>query len=133
MEVACAIILSGDKILVTQRSEKMKLPLKREFLGGKIEENETAENCLVREIKEELKIEIEILERLESNYFAYENFSIKLIPFVTKYMKGEIQLMEHKDFKWLPKEELKLLDWASADFPVVEEVLKLNYDSARAI
>lgn len=133
MEVTCAIILSDDKILVTQRSEKMKLPLKWEFPGGKIEENETAENCLTREIKEELNIEIEILERLESKYFAYENFSINLIPFVAKYLGGEIILMEHKDFMWLPKEELKQLDWASADVPVVDEFLKMNYDSARTI
>lgn len=133
MEVTCAIILNADKILVTQRSEKMKLPLKWEFPGGKIEENETAENCLVREIKEELNIKIQILERLESKYFDYENFSIKLIPFVAKYLSGEIELLEHKEFLWLPKEQLKQLDWASADVSIVDAFLKMNYDSARII
>lgn len=133
INVTCAIILKGNQILVTQRSEKMNLPLKWEFPGGKIEENESAGNCLLREIREELNLEIEILERLEAKSFDYETFSINLIPFVSNYLSGEIKLAEHKDFKWLRKEELKLMDWASADIPVLEEFLKLNYDTARTI
>jgi 8-oxo-dGTP diphosphatase len=133
IDVTCAIILRKNRILVTQRSEKMKLPLKWEFPGGKIEENETAENCLTREIKEELNLEIEIIQRLESKPFAYETFSINLIPFVSKYVSGEISLSEHKDFKWLLAGELVNLDWALADIAVLEEFLKMNYDSARAI
>lgn len=133
IDVTCAIILKENKILVTQRSEKMNLPLKWEFPGGKIEENETPENCLLREIKEELNLEIELLEKLEVKCFNYNTFSINLIPFISKYLAGEIVLVEHKDFKWLTKEELKFLDWASADIPVLEEFLKLNYDTARAL
>lgn len=133
IDVTCAIILKENKILVTQRSERMNLPLKWEFPGGKIEKHETAENCLLREIKEELNLEIELLEKLESKCFEYETFSINLIPFISKYLSGEIILAEHKDFKWFKKEELKFLDWASADIPVLEEFLKLNYDTARAL
>jgi len=133
IDVTCAIILRDNKILVTQRSEKMNLPLKWEFPGGKIEENETPENCLLREIKEELNLEIELLEKLEVKCFNYNTFSINLIPFISKYLAGEIVLAEHKNFKWLTKEELKFLDWASADIPVLEEFLKLNYDTARAL
>ncbi len=133
IDVTCAIILKKNKILVTQRSEKMKQPLKWEFPGGKIEENETAENCLLREIKEELNLEIQVLKKLESQSFNYETFSINLIPFVSKYLSGKIILSEHKEFKWLTKGELKFLDWAAADIPVLEEFLKLNYASARAL
>jgi 8-oxo-dGTP diphosphatase len=110
IDVTCAIILKGNKILVTQRSEMMNLPFKWEFPGGKIEKNETAENCLKREIKEELNLEIELIEKLGSKQFEYESFSINLIPFVSKYLSGEIALAEHKDFKWLTKEELKYLE-----------------------
>ena len=88
---------------------------------------------MIREIKEELNIEIEILERLESKYFSYEKFSINFIPFVAKYLAGEIILMEHQGFMWLTKDGLNYLDWASADVPVVDEFLKLNHDSARTI
>ena len=127
INVTCGIILKDCKILVTQRSEKMQLALKWEFPGGKIEPNETEEQCIHRELKEELGIEIEILEKLEPKPFHYEQFSINLIPFVATYLSGEIMLHEHKDFKWLTKEELTALDWASADVPVLESFLKLNY------
>lgn len=133
IDVTCAIIVEGNKILVTQRSEKMSLPLKWEFPGGKIEKNETAEACILREIKEELNLEIEIVTRLESKSFDYPSFSINLIPFISKYLSGIINLNEHKDYKWLTKEELILLDWAPADIPILQEFLKPNYDSTRPL
>ncbi len=127
INVTCGIILKDSKVLVTQRSEKMQLALKWEFPGGKIEANEAEDQCLHRELKEELGIEVEILEKLESKLFQYERFSINLIPFVANHVSGEIMLHEHKDFKWLTKEELTGLDWAAADIPVLETFLKLNY------
>ena len=133
INVTCGIILKDNKILATQRSEKMQLALKWEFPGGKIEASETEERCLHRELKEELGIEIEILEKLESKLFHYEKFSINLIPFIANHVSGEIILHEHKDFKWLTKDELKNLDWAAADIPVLEGFLKLNYVSRGTI
>jgi len=123
IRVTCGIILQHDKVLVTQRSEKMKLPLKWEFPGGKIEHDETPENCLIREIKEELNIEIEVTQPLSSHPYDYESFSILLIPFISKYVSGEIKLAEHKQFKWVTRGEMKSLDWAPADISVLEEFL----------
>ncbi|MBZ5858375.1 (deoxy)nucleoside triphosphate pyrophosphohydrolase [Flavihumibacter profundi] len=128
IDVACAIIIKDNKILVVQRSEQMKLPLKWEFPGGKIEENETAENCIKREIKEELNIEIEVELKIDNGEFDYGMFSIKLYPFIAKYLKGELILAEHKAFKWLRKDELKGLDWAAADMPVLENFLNVYHD-----
>ncbi len=133
IEVTCAIILKDKKILVTQRSERMNLPLKWEFPGGKIELNETAENCLLREIKEELNLEIKLLKKMESKYFDYNTFSITLTPFVANYLEGEIFLAEHNDCRWLTKEELIYLDWAPADIPVLNDFLKLDYGTTRAL
>ena len=126
INVTCAIILIGNKILVAQRSEKMKLPLKWEFPGGKLEENETEIDCIKREIKEEVNINIEVVKKLSSRVFDYGTFKINLIPFVAKYVFGEIKLTEHKDYKLLDKAELLTLDWAEADLPIVEEFLKLE-------
>lgn len=126
INVTCAIILIDNKILVTQRSEKMKLPLKWEFPGGKLEQNESETDCIKREIKEEINIEIEITKKLSNSIYDYGTFKINLIPFVSNFVSGEIILSEHKDYKLLDKSELLNLDWAEADLPIVEEFLKLE-------
>ena len=73
----------------------------------------------MKEIKE--GINIEILKRLELKYFEYENYSNNLIPFVAKYMRGEIQLKKRKDIKWLPIGKLTQLDFPSANIPFVND------------
>jgi 8-oxo-dGTP diphosphatase len=126
IDVTCAIIMKEGKVLVTQRSEKMNLPLKWEFPGGKIDPNETDIDCIIREIKEELNIEIEILKKLNPKQFDYEMFRINLIPFISYYVSGNIILSEHKDYKWLTRDDLHFIDWAPADIPVLEEFLKID-------
>ena len=133
VDVTCAIVIVNGKILATQRSENMKLPLKWEFPGGKIEPNETAEACICRELREELNIEIEILERLKPQRFDYETISINLIHFVANLVSGEVTLQEHRDFKWLSTDQLRLLDWALADIPILDLFLKSDYASGRTI
>ncbi len=122
LEVSCAIIKNHkNEVLVTQRSEKMSLPLKWEFPGGKIEKNETPEECLIREIKEELNIEV-VIERSSSIVeHQYDTFTIRLFPFICRIQNGKIQLAEHLSYVWLPKNELLCLDWAEADLPILHE------------
>jgi 8-oxo-dGTP diphosphatase len=126
IDVTCAIILFDDKILVTQRSEQMKLPLKWEFPGGKLEINESVEECIIREIKEEINIEVAITRKMSNSIFNYGDFKINLIPFVADYVSGKIILSEHRAYKLLEKTELLNLDWAEADIPILEEFLKLE-------
>ena len=126
INVTCAIIIKENKIFVAQRSETMKLPLKWEFPGGKLEQNESEINCIKREIKEEINIEIEIVKKISCSIYDYGTFKINLIPFIVNHISGEIKLAEHKDYKLLDKTELLNLDWAEADLPIVEEFLKLE-------
>ena len=127
IQVTCALIVnSQEQVLVAQRSHLMSLPLKWEFPGGKIEPNETPEACLIREIKEELNIEIQVLKALPSNTHPYPNIIIKLIPFICAHLNGKIELKEHANFKWLLKEELLALDWADADVPIVRNYLNID-------
>lgn len=126
INVTCAIIKINNRILVTQRSEKMELPLKWEFPGGKLEVGENEIECVKREIKEEINIEIEVVRQLSNSIYNYGTFTINLIPFLSKYVSGEIILSEHNDYKLLDKSELLQLDWAEADLPIVKEFLKLE-------
>jgi 8-oxo-dGTP diphosphatase len=125
ISVVCAIIIYQEKILAVQRGPNMALPLKWEFPGGKIELNETEEACIKREIREELNIEILLLEKLSNSYYDYPNFSINLIPFVAQYISGELMLKEHKSYQLLTLGELDSLDWAEADLPIVKELQKI--------
>ena len=100
----------------------MHLPLKWELPGGKIEENESAEECLKREIREELNIEIEVIESFESSIHQYgDEKKIELIPFLCCFIKGEIILKEHKKFCWKEVELLADMDWAAADIPIIQD------------
>lgn len=126
INVACAIVFFNEKVLVTQRSASMKLPLKWEFPGGKLEQNESEIDCIKREIREEINIEIAIIRKLANSIHDYKTFKINLIPFLANYVSGDIKLEEHAGFKLLNKEELKDLDWAEADLPIVEELLNLK-------
>ena len=125
--VSCAIIEDRDgNVLATQRSPTMSLPLKWEFPGGKVEPNETPEQAIMREIMEELNIEIEIKSRLEEVIHEYPTFNITLIPFICNYIAGELKLYEHNQFLWLSPDTLLDLDWAAADVPIVKHYLKLS-------
>ena len=125
IKVTCAIITFQNKILAVQRSKRMSMPLKWEFPGGKIEQSETEIDCIKREIREELNIEIEVLERLAPSVFDYPTFTIELIPYRANYLSGVLQLKEHHQYLLLDKRELDSLDWAEADWAVVGEIMKL--------
>lgn len=125
IDVSCAIItdLNGG-VLVTQRSEVMHLPMKWEFPGGKVEPGESAAECLIREIREELGITIELGKEMTAVVFDDGKQVIRLIPFQAMITKGEIKLAEHAAFLWLQTvQELEALDWAEADVPVLREYL----------
>jgi 8-oxo-dGTP diphosphatase len=124
IHVTCAIIEIDGKVLSTQRSETMSLPLKWEFPGGKIKDGESPEECLSRELHEELGIAVIISRSLGATTHQYPTFVITLYPFVCRITAGEIILHEHKAFLWLPPEKLHELDWAEADYPIIKTYLE---------
>lgn len=124
IDVTCALIKGHNgTILVTQRSSTMRLPLKWEFPGGKVEPGETEENCLIREIAEELGIQVQILQRLKPHIHNDGKSVIRLIPFECTIIEGEICLTEHAQYLWLRATQLETLDWAEADLPIVSDYL----------
>lgn len=121
IEVCCAIIVEGEKILATRRSHRMHLAGFWEFPGGKTEPGETAEACIIREIREELDIEIIIEKQLPSVEHHYPEKSIRLIPFICKIKSGIITLTEHSEFRWLARHDVSSINWAAADLKVLKE------------
>ncbi len=122
IEVSCAIIVERGKVLSTRRSEEMPHPLKWEFPGGKLKPDETPEACIVREIREELGVEVKVDRRLPHIEHHYEMHSIKLIPFLCHIMDGVISLSEHKEYQWVNPGKLGEVDWLEADVEVAEMV-----------
>lgn len=119
IQVTCAIIEKEGKVLTTQRSKSMSLPLKWEFPGGKIHNEESLSECLRRELQEELGIDAAIGHPLPPVTHQYQTFSVTLHPFVCNIISGEITLHEHVALAWLTPGELHTLDWAEADVPVI--------------
>lgn len=126
IEVACAIIERGGLVLAAQRSGSMSMPLKWEFPGGKIHEGESSEECLVRELLEELDVLVMVKYPLKPVTWEYAGFSVTLHPFVCRITEGDIVLHEHKAVEWLTPAGLPSLDWAEADYPVISEYLSFR-------
>ncbi len=126
IHVVCAVIEQNGLILCAQRSETMALPLKWEFPGGKIEPGEAEEPALMREIREELNVNVEILERMPVHDYAYTPEKvIRLIPYrCTIKDVSQLQAREHAELRWVERHQLSELDWATADVPVVNDIIQ---------
>jgi 8-oxo-dGTP diphosphatase len=132
--VTCAIIRNEEnQILVVRHTENSDHPLKWEFPGGKIDSGETEEECIIREIKEELSIDIVICDRLLPVEHNYGTKEIRLIPFVCDTLDEMPVLTEHKEFRWIEIRELKSIDFTEADIPVSEEYAELFGDSSNIL
>ena len=125
LQVTCALIEHDNKVLICQRSAIMKLPLKWEFPGGKIEAGESKAACLRREIYEELAIEISVEQPLAMVEHQYPEFSLSLYPFICTWKSGNVQLAEHIQALWVDPSDLMNYDWAEADVPIVKAYLKI--------
>jgi 8-oxo-dGTP diphosphatase len=125
IEVVAGIIFFKDQILCVQRP-KNKLNYiseKFEFPGGKIEEGETKEDALKRELNEELNMSPHIKSLYLTVVHAYPDFELTMHSYLCEVETKELTLHEHIDQKWLTLSELKKLDWAAADIPIVDNLV----------
>ena len=128
IDVTCAIIRNEENdILVVQRNEKTGHPLKWEFPGGKLQDSESEEECIVREIDEELSIGIVICGRMKPVEHDYGNKKIRLIPFICDTLDEKPILTEHSAYKWLPAEKLLSVDFMEADILVAIQYQRQFY------
>jgi 8-oxo-dGTP diphosphatase len=116
IDVTCAVIRNEEnEVLVVQRGETTDHPLKWEFPGGKLLNGETEEECIIREIEEELSMEIVIYGRLAEIEYDYGFKKIKLIPFICDTLDELPFLSEHVAYKWLSVTDLISVDFSEAD------------------
>jgi 8-oxo-dGTP diphosphatase len=126
IQVVAAVLFREGKVLCVQRPKHTKeyKSSKWEFPGGKVEVGESREEALVREIREELSVDIEVSEFLMTVEHTYPDFHLAMHVFKCVLDQGEITLNEHVAFKWLSIDELDQLDWAAADVPVVKSLMQ---------
>jgi len=123
VRVVAAIIIENGKVFATQRGYG-EFKDGWEFPGGKIEPGETPEEAIVREIKEELDTEVEVIELLDTVEYDYPNFHLSMGCFICKIKSGDLVLKEHEAAKWLTKDTLGSLEWLPADMGLVGEIEK---------
>ena len=121
VEVVAAIILNEDKIFATQRGYG-EFKGGWEFPGGKMEQGETPEQALIREIREELDTEIEVGELIDTVEYDYPSFHLTMYCFLCTIKSGKLVLKEHEAAKWLTKETLDSVDWLPADEGLLEKL-----------
>lgn len=127
VEVVCAIIVNeNNEVFCTRRGPGRALEGFWEFPGGKVEENETHEETIIREIKEELNSTIKPIKyigKVEHEYTNLESpFSITMYGYICKLIEGELTLSEHTAKQWVEKNKLKDIDFAEADIPFIDMI-----------
>ena len=122
IEVSAALIFQNGRLLITQRHAKAHLGGLWEFPGGKREQNETFEQCLVRELREELGIEVEVGELFGEISHAYAEKYVHLKFFTCKLVSGEPRALDCAAFKWVDKTELAGFEFPAADAELLDKL-----------
>lgn len=119
--VVAAVICNDNKIFATQRGYG-EFKGFWEFPGGKIEEGETPQEALIREIREELDTEILVGDLLDTIEYDYPNFHLSLSCFWAEVVSGKLTLKEHQAAKWLTMDELDSVEWLPADITLIDKI-----------
>ena len=115
IEVVAGVIYKNNKFLIAQRNLKKAQGGLWEFPGGKVEEGESYENALARDITEEFTANIEVNEYIGENIHHYPEKDIRLLFYKARLLSENIELLEHEDYKWITKEEKDNFEFAGAD------------------
>lgn len=128
VEVVAALIWDNDKFMICQRPENKARGLLWEFVGGKVELNETKEQALIRECQEELDITLEVGKVFLDVVHEYPDITVHLTLFNAVISEGEPKLLEHNDLRWITPKEIPQYDFCPADEEILERILEeYNY------
>ncbi len=127
-EVTAAIIERNGKILIARRKAGDTLENKWEFPGGTVEHDETCEECLSREMREEFGIEVSVGKYLGENIYHYNHVSIRLIAYLTFWIGNELIPKAHDEIRWVTREQFQDYDFSPADIPFVDKLRSGEFD-----
>lgn len=123
IKVVAAILEKEDKILIAKKREGKPLAGLWEFPGGKIEEGETPEESLIRELMEEMNIKVRVNEYVGESIYDYgDGKVISLKGFTAEIIEGDIKLTDHDEYKWVTLEEICNYRIAPADIPLISNI-----------
>ena len=124
--VTAALIRDEDKILIAQRGRNKRFGCKWEFPGGKVRVDESPEDCLQREIKEELNLEIQIEKHFCTTYHQYPDFNIELIAFWCSIVGGKLKLEDHEQVRWVTVQEMNQYSFVEADLNLIAALKEIR-------
>lgn len=120
IEVVGAVLINEDRVFAAKRGPGKSMAGYWEFPGGKVEADETPEEALARELREELKVDVTVGEFIVTATHEAGTAVIELSTYLCTIIEGVPVLTEHEEFRWLPVSELSDVEWAPADIPTVE-------------
>lgn len=127
INVVAAILEKEDKILIAKKRKGKPLAGLWEFPGGKVEEGETLEKALIRELKEEMDIEIEIKDYIGESVYDYgEDIIVSLKGYTAVIKSGNIKLSDHDEYKWVSLDEIHNYNIAPADITLIDFIKENN-------
>ena len=124
INVTGAVLIKNNKVLAAKRGPEMSLPGYWEFPGGKIEQGESPEESLKRELQEELLCDAVVGRRITTTEHEYDFGIVVLSTYYCTLLDREPELTEHAEIRWVAPEELSALDWAPADIPAVQLITR---------
>ena len=126
VRVAAAIIRRADRFLITRRPDHVHLPGLWEFPGGKIEPNESPESALVRELKEEINVDVAVADEYFSIQHDYPERSVQLRFFNCRIVLGEPEALHVSEFRWVKADELQHYEFPDADRELIRRLQRDN-------
>ena len=122
VEVVAGLIWRGNRFMICQRPKDKARALLWEFVGGKIEPNESGEDALIRECKEELDIIVKPLDVFCDVVHTYPDIVVHLTLYNAEILSGEPKLVEHNDLRWITPDEIDNFDFCPADVEILERI-----------
>jgi 8-oxo-dGTP diphosphatase len=126
--VTAAILIQGGKVFIGQRKAGKRHASLWEFPGGKVEQGETPQECLAREMREEFGVQVVVGASFGESVYHYDHGSIRLLAYLVDWTGGEMTPVDHQDCRWVPFTDLERYDFVPADIPFVQQLVGTQRD-----